>query len=1176
MGEASVSFTAPLSDGGKPIYEYTVYAHGRAYAKGASSPIPVTGLPHGVENIFTVSATNIVGEGRQSEGSNAIVFSASVGNLAATLEDVSLFTTTALVGSGEGIVDAFLGGATIAALGKLPIVSRNDIILGDVTLATSTKLTITAAVSLALAGDRTDLAGFLGLGSTVAVTTDDATLASTLGTRPDAPTIGTATAGNGAADVTFTLPAGDGGSPITGHTATSTPGGLTGTAPAGATKITVGSLVNGTSYTFNVVSHNDIGTSLPSAESNAVTPEATQVFAPGAPTIGTASRSASQTVQVTCTAPTSDGGAPITEYVATSTPGGLTGSSSTTTILVGGLIDGQAYTFTVHAVNSAGPGPESAASNSATPADVPSVPGVPFVTTDASGEATIWVGYPKTDGGSPITGFRFTASPGGAVVNRTFAQVNAEPTKFGGLVNGTEYSFTAVAINEWGDSVASASSNKVMPSASGSGDGPFDALYDPGFTAVTGTDFVASPTLAWPPQSTGQANPSYTDPSFGTKVFRPFDTTTLPQSSFTKLRHKYSRSCPFNLDGTMMIIIGSGARYQVFRTADWVRLPSNRDDGAVGDVSFSPQDRHDVWWSNVPGEENKIYFTTDTLRFYVYDVSTKTVSLYRNLETRLGSTFGAHTHVTTGGEGRPSDDGRYLCLMVKDGSTHKGYMTYDIFNDVITGKMPTSHSEYANNTTMSSKGNYGVLGKSGDGVSTLTQCRNSSTVKGVRAYTRDFTSFNQLSDSAGHHDVCIDADGDEAYYGFASSTRFDEEGVSVRDFWVRKCAGGLPTVLYNRKVGGTCTQWHASGCAAPGRPGWILISTYHEEDPSAETGWTDNKLFMLKLGLPFEARFVAHHRMASKITLDYWDEPHASISRDGLQPIWSLRWRETTDGPYMHTKQESYVVGLPSWFYGDTAGGGGDNQWGNNLVDNGSFTTGMAPWSVAAGTWTWLSAGTTMEVSAPSSVLTQTGSFVPGSTYRVTFDVFGYSATGAGIRAQLAGTGASVLGVFLAGDGPQTVNLVAVDGNNAVQFESSSDFSGSARINNVVVIGPENLTINGHFTDGTTGWNTNSQWVIANGVATKSSPEGGNMWQDFVFEAGKTYAITYTIKSISGSSMAPRLINGTASGTVFGTQRSVPGTYTDQLVAGDHTAYAFNGAPATDCVIDDISMTKVS
>ena len=47
--------------------------------------------------------------------------------------------------------------------------------------------------------------------------------------RPDAPTIGTATARYAQATVSFTAPSSDGGSAITSYTATSSPGGITGT-----------------------------------------------------------------------------------------------------------------------------------------------------------------------------------------------------------------------------------------------------------------------------------------------------------------------------------------------------------------------------------------------------------------------------------------------------------------------------------------------------------------------------------------------------------------------------------------------------------------------------------------------------------------------------------------------------------------------------------------------------------------------------------------------------------------------------------------------------------------------------------------------------------------------------------------------------------------------------------
>ena len=95
---------------------------------------------------------------------------------------------------------------------------------------------------------------------------------------PGAPTIGTATAGNASASVTFTAPAYTGyPAGITGYTVTSSPGGLTGT--GASSPITVSGLTNGTAYTFTVTATNATGTGPASAASNSVTPLAPQQIA---------------------------------------------------------------------------------------------------------------------------------------------------------------------------------------------------------------------------------------------------------------------------------------------------------------------------------------------------------------------------------------------------------------------------------------------------------------------------------------------------------------------------------------------------------------------------------------------------------------------------------------------------------------------------------------------------------------------------------------------------------------------------------------------------------------------------------------------------------------------------------------------------------------------------------
>ncbi len=91
--------------------------------------------------------------------------------------------------------------------------------------------------------------------------------------KPDAPTIGTATAGNAQATVDFTAPTSNGGFTISSYTATSSPGGITGTlSQAGSGTITITGLTNGTAYTFSITAATVSGSGPASAASNSVTP----------------------------------------------------------------------------------------------------------------------------------------------------------------------------------------------------------------------------------------------------------------------------------------------------------------------------------------------------------------------------------------------------------------------------------------------------------------------------------------------------------------------------------------------------------------------------------------------------------------------------------------------------------------------------------------------------------------------------------------------------------------------------------------------------------------------------------------------------------------------------------------------------------------------------------------
>ena len=71
--QATVSFTAPVSNGGSAITGYTVTSTpGSITRTGASSPIIVTGLTNGTSYTFTVVATNVMGNSLASVASSAV------------------------------------------------------------------------------------------------------------------------------------------------------------------------------------------------------------------------------------------------------------------------------------------------------------------------------------------------------------------------------------------------------------------------------------------------------------------------------------------------------------------------------------------------------------------------------------------------------------------------------------------------------------------------------------------------------------------------------------------------------------------------------------------------------------------------------------------------------------------------------------------------------------------------------------------------------------------------------------------------------------------------------------------------------------------------------------------------------------------------------------------------
>ncbi|MEI8405572.1 MAG: fibronectin type III domain-containing protein, partial [Actinomycetes bacterium] len=434
--QSTVSWTTPTSDGGSAITGYVVIASpgGAICATTGALTCVVAGLNNGTSYTFSISATNSVGAGPAATTSpvtpatkpSAVISPrAAAGNAKATVTWIAPASTGGSPITGYTVTSS-PGGSTCTTTGALTCT------VNGLTNGTTYSFTVVATN---------------GTGDGPAGTSNQVTPS----TVPTAPLTPSATAGNAKATVSWTTPSSDGGSPITGYTVTSSPGSFTCTT-TGALTCTVNGLTNGTAYTFSIVATNANGDG-PAATTSPVTP-ATLPSAVINPTAVAGNAQAT----VRWTAPASTGGSPITGYTVTSSPGSFTCTTTgDLTCTVNGLTNGTEYSFTVTATTTVGTGP-AGHSNPVTPATVPTAP-LEVEAIPSSGHVLVAWQAPGSDGGSPITGYTVTATPGGATCTTT----GAYSCTIGGLVNGTTYTFSFTATNEVGTGLAADTTPSATP-----------------------------------------------------------------------------------------------------------------------------------------------------------------------------------------------------------------------------------------------------------------------------------------------------------------------------------------------------------------------------------------------------------------------------------------------------------------------------------------------------------------------------------------------------------------------------------------------------------------------------------------------------------------------------------------------------------------------------------------
>ena len=301
---------------------------------------------------------------------------------------------------------------------------------------------------------------------------DDATTAPSV---PGAPSNLSATAsGSTRIDLTWTAPASDGDSPITGYKIeVSSDGGSNWTTLVADTTNTNTTYAHtglpaGVTRHYRVSAINAVGTGLPSDTAGTTTGSTV----PDAPTSLTATAGGSTQINLSWTAPGSDGGSPITGYKIESSPNGTSNwtnlvvntRNTNTTYSDTGLLGGTTRHYRVSAINANGTGTPSNVDNATTAASVPGAPSDLSARESGTSRINLSWSAPASDGGSAITGYKIEfSSDGGSSWTNLVANTGNPGTTYSdtGLSSSTTRHYRLSAINTHGtgatSNVASAS-----------------------------------------------------------------------------------------------------------------------------------------------------------------------------------------------------------------------------------------------------------------------------------------------------------------------------------------------------------------------------------------------------------------------------------------------------------------------------------------------------------------------------------------------------------------------------------------------------------------------------------------------------------------------------------------------------------------------------------------------
>ena len=454
--QVSLTWTTPASDGGAAITGYKVY---RGTVSGSLSLLTTlgvqtaytdSGVTNGTLYYYQVTALNSGGESARSNQASATpqapIAPSAPQNLVATPGNATMsLTWQAPANSGSAAVTNYkIYRGTSSGSQTLLTTVGNVLSYSDSGLTNGTTYYYkVSAVSSVGEGAFSNIASGLP----------------TAPTLPGTPQTFTATPADKKVTLAWAAPASTGGVALTGYKV------YKGTKSTSLTLLTTVSgttlsyvdtaVTNGTTYYYKVSAVNSVGEGVATAVLSALPKAPT---APGVPT-GVTAAPGDKKVTLGWSAPTTDGGSPITGYNI------YRGTSSTTTLLTSvsastfsyvdtAVTNGTTYYYQVAAVNAVGAGTKSTAITAKPTA--PTAPAAPTGLTVAGGNATVSLTWTAAAAnGSPVTAYKVYRGPSTSNMSLIATLGNVTSYVDNAVVNNTLYYYKVSAVNAIGEGPAS-------------------------------------------------------------------------------------------------------------------------------------------------------------------------------------------------------------------------------------------------------------------------------------------------------------------------------------------------------------------------------------------------------------------------------------------------------------------------------------------------------------------------------------------------------------------------------------------------------------------------------------------------------------------------------------------------------------------------------------------------